>query len=302
MPTPSSSDLPGPTTAAAASSSTPTSSTSAVPRVGVAVFILHPNLDIDNHTVPDSTTSRAAPPAQDSNKYKFLLGRRLNSHGSNTYALPGGHLEFGETFQECAAREVLEETGLVLNSSTIRFLTATNDVMLADQSQTGSSDEGQTKTSYSGGTTGAGESKHYVTIFMTAQVNPDPNQAIADQDNGNGITGNQSQSQSQSRSHSQFHSRSPSRVNVRLPLARRMEPHKCAGWEWVTWTDLVRWAQPQLKSRVLVQQMPDDRHGQHTTSTRGKDEDEDREEDIRPLFSPMIDLLIQRPGVVPVLD
>ncbi|KAL2401477.1 hypothetical protein ABEF93_006434 [Exophiala dermatitidis] len=291
MPTPLSSDLPGPTTAPATSSSTPTSSTSAVPRVGVAVFVLHPNPDIDNHTVPDSTTSRAAPPAQDSNKYKFLLGRRLNSHGSNTYALPGGHLEFGETFEECAAREVLEETGLVLSSSTIRFLTATNDVMLAHQSQTESSDEGQTKTSYSGGTTtGADESKHYITIFMTAHVTPDQNQAIADQDNGNGITGNQSQSQSQSR------------VKARLPLARRMEPHKCAGWEWVTWTDLVRWAQPQLKSRVLVQQIPDDRHGQHTTTTRGKDEDEDREEDIRPLFSPMIDLLIQRPGVVPVLD
>ncbi|KAG9784539.1 hypothetical protein KCU88_g2715, partial [Aureobasidium melanogenum] len=297
MPTPLSSDLPGPT-----SSSTPTSSLSAVPRVGVAVFVLHPNPDIDNHTVPDSTTSRAAPPAQDSNKYKFLLGRRLNSHGSNTYALPGGHLEFGETFEECAAREVLEETGLVLNSSTIRFLTATNDVMLAHQSQTESSDEGQTKSSYSGGTTtGAGESKHYVTIFMTARVehqSQDQDQGPAAADTDDGITGNQSQSQSQS----QFHSRSPARVNVRLPLARRMEPHKCAGWEWVTWTDLVSWAQPQLKSRVLVHQMPDDLHGQHTTTTRGKDEDEDREEDIRPLFSPMIDLLIQRPGVVPVLD
>ena len=43
---------------------------------------------------------------------KILLGERLSSHGAGTYEIPGGHLEFGETFEEAAKHEVAEETGL----------------------------------------------------------------------------------------------------------------------------------------------------------------------------------------------
>ncbi|GAX84952.1 hypothetical protein CEUSTIGMA_g12373.t1 [Chlamydomonas eustigma] len=75
----------------------------------------------------------------------ILVGRRKGSHGSGTFALPGGHLEYGEKFEECAAREVLEETGITLRSSDIKFAYATTDVFQELQ-------------------------KQYVTIFMQAQV------------------------------------------------------------------------------------------------------------------------------------
>jgi len=43
---------------------------------------------------------------------KILVGERLASHGAQMYQLPGGHLEFGKTFEEQARAEVAEETGL----------------------------------------------------------------------------------------------------------------------------------------------------------------------------------------------
>lgn len=43
---------------------------------------------------------------------KILLGERLASHGAGSYAIPGGHMEFGESFADTARRELEEETGL----------------------------------------------------------------------------------------------------------------------------------------------------------------------------------------------
>ncbi|RHZ43459.1 nucleotide triphosphate diphosphatase NUDT15 [Aspergillus thermomutatus] len=77
---------------------------------------------------------------------KIILGKRKGSHGAGTWAFPGGHLEFGESFESCAVREVLEETGLPIHD--VRFLTVTNDVMEA-------------------------EGKHYITVYVGAIVKDD---------------------------------------------------------------------------------------------------------------------------------
>lgn len=116
------------------------------PKVGVGVFVLN-------------------------REGRFVLGKRKGSHGQGTlernveksidmlrrapgtWALPGGHLEAGESFEACAAREVLEETNITIKN--VRFLTATNDVMAA-------------------------EGKHYVTVWVAGEtVDAEPNAEVS---------------------------------------------------------------------------------------------------------------------------
>lgn len=74
-----------------------------------------------------------------SNEKKILLGLRLGSHGSRTWAPPGGHLDFLESPAECATRETKEETSLDLGN--VYPGPWTHDVF-------------------------SSENKHYITLFM----------------------------------------------------------------------------------------------------------------------------------------
>lgn len=57
---------------------------------------------------------------------QILLGLRKSAHGAATYGWIGGHLEFGETLEECAVRKIYEETGLAAASESLRLLCVSN--------------------------------------------------------------------------------------------------------------------------------------------------------------------------------
>jgi len=56
---------------------------------------------------------------------KFLIGKRAGAHGEGTWALIGGHMEFGESIEDTARREVLEEVGVEIKN--VRYVGTTND-------------------------------------------------------------------------------------------------------------------------------------------------------------------------------
>lgn len=72
---------------------------------------------------------------------KVLLGKRKKSHGAGGWQFPGGHLEFGESIEDCASREVLEEAGVKITN--IRLGPYTNDIFSVEE-------------------------KHYVTLYVIA--------------------------------------------------------------------------------------------------------------------------------------
>lgn len=58
-------------------------------------------------------------------KGKLLLGIRKNSYGAGNWGLPGGHLEWGEKLENCAKRELKEETGI--NVESLKLVTVTDE-------------------------------------------------------------------------------------------------------------------------------------------------------------------------------
>ena len=56
---------------------------------------------------------------------EVLLGMRIGSSGG-TMQFPGGHIEFGETFGQWAAREMAEETGVIRDPMDYKYVTTVN--------------------------------------------------------------------------------------------------------------------------------------------------------------------------------
>lgn len=78
---------------------------------------------------------------------KVLLMKRKGSHAPGTWSTPGGHLDFGESLEGCAAREAKEEVGVDVID--IRFRAVTNDIF----EETG---------------------RHYVTVWLEGEPVGDP--------------------------------------------------------------------------------------------------------------------------------
>ena len=58
---------------------------------------------------------------------EVLVTQRISKDFHNDrWHFPGGHLEFGETFEECSQRECLEETGDDIPIDDFKFLAITN--------------------------------------------------------------------------------------------------------------------------------------------------------------------------------
>jgi 8-oxo-dGTP diphosphatase len=80
---------------------------------------------------------------RNNNEVLFGLRNGDGAAGCGMWGFTGGHLEGGESFEQCAIREVAEEIGIKLKRVT--YLTVENVIFEAEQ-------------------------KHFVTIFMVADM------------------------------------------------------------------------------------------------------------------------------------
>lgn len=105
------------------------------PKVGVGAIVLHPDL---------TGTDRV------------LIGERRSMHGAGQWALPGGHLENGEGWAECASRETAEESGVCVPDAKWSMIRVTNDVMAREAAM---GEGGQQLAPL-----------HYITLFMACRA------------------------------------------------------------------------------------------------------------------------------------
>ena len=61
---------------------------------------------------PAVTTDCIVYDIDDQKGFRILLIKRKNDPYKDMWAIPGGFMEMDETAEECAARELLEETGI----------------------------------------------------------------------------------------------------------------------------------------------------------------------------------------------
>jgi len=57
---------------------------------------------------------------------KILFGLNKGKDGDSKYFLPVGHLEYMESFVDCAEREVLEESGVKIKDVELQFISNTD--------------------------------------------------------------------------------------------------------------------------------------------------------------------------------
>lgn len=114
---------------------------------------------------------------------KVLVGRRKGSHAAGLISFPGGHLDYGESWEECALRELHEECGEDIQVDIRYFGTGRKEFFVTNDPM-------------------PQYGKHYITIFMVADyVSGEP---------------------------------------------ENVEPHKCDGWDWVSFDDLASLTQQNL--------------------------------------------------------
>ena len=77
----------------------------------------------------DTNNAKGAKSGSRNHRHKGWRGTSAQAkelHGAGSWSTPGGHLEFGESLEECAIRETKEETGVSITD--VKFRAVTNDI------------------------------------------------------------------------------------------------------------------------------------------------------------------------------